>query len=282
LCLVSWPFHNGLPGIGMGAGAARLANDGQLRRSLEESGWEVLEEEIEPAEPSDAEIARVVELIRRLSSRVAAAVDTGGFPLVLAGNCNSSLGTVAGAGAADLGVVWFDAHADFDDPDENTSGFFDVMGLAMLTGRGWTALCKTIPGHSAIPEGNVVLAGVRDLEPYQRRTLESSDVRAVPGTIDTSAFETALADLRSRVSRVYLHVDLDSLDSAEATANEYAADGGPTLDRLIECLGLVRERFSVVAAAITAYNPAFDSDGRTLAAARRVASEIVSAPRTSL
>jgi arginase len=86
-------------------------------------------------------------------------------------NCNSALGTTAGVGADDLGVVWFDAHADFDDPEENDSGFFDVMGLAMLTGRGWRALRQTIPGHVPIPEQNVILGAVRDLEPYQRERL---------------------------------------------------------------------------------------------------------------
>ena len=255
LRLISWPFHNGLPGISMGAGAARLAHDAELRRSLDASGWRVVEEEIEPVEASDAEIARVMELVRRLSARVASAVDAGAFPLVLAGNCNSSLGTVAGAGAMELGVVWFDAHADFDDPDENTSGFFDVMGLAMLTGRGWDGLRKTIPGHAAIPEDNVVLAGVRDLEPYQRRTLERSNLRAVSGAVDPGEFESALDELRSRVARVYLHVDLDSVDSAEATANEYAAAGGPSVDRLVDCVRLVCERFAVAAAAIIPANP---------------------------
>ncbi len=220
-----------------------------------------------------------MELARRLSARVAAAINAGAFPLVLAGNCNSSLGTVAGAGATELGVVWFDAHSDFDDPDENTSGFFDVMGLAMLTGRGWDALRKTIPGHAPIPEQNVVLAGVRDLEPYQRRRLGRSKVRTVPGALDRGEFENALEGLQSRVSRVYLHVDLDAIDSAEATANEYAAAGGPSVDRLVESVRLVCERFAIIAAAVTAYDPAFDPHERVLGAARRVIGQIAACSR---
>lgn len=68
-----------------------------------------------------------------------------------------SMGTVAGVGSAGLGAVWFDAHADFDTPEDNLSGFFDVMGLAILTGSGWRALRETIPGVSPIDEGKVVL-----------------------------------------------------------------------------------------------------------------------------
>ena len=222
---------------------------------------------------------RVIQLVRRLAAHVQRATADGAFPLVLAGNCNSCLGTTAGIGADDLGVVWFDAHADFDDPEENESGFFDVMGLAMLTGRGWRALRNTIPGHVPVPERSVILAAVRDLAPYQRGRLQESDIAAVPGDIDPERFDQAVRDLATRVSRVYLHVDLDSIDAADAHANAYAAAGGPRLDELLKCVRLVSARLSIAGAAITAYDPAYDGDGRTLAAARRVAEEIANGIR---
>ena len=162
--MIAWPYHNGLRDVSMGAGATRLTGDELLRRAIEAAGWRVCDDRVEPVDESGAEIALVIELVRRLAFRVRLAVEERAFPLVLAGNCNSCLGTVAGVGTQQLGVVWFDAHADFDDPSENTSGFFDVMGLAMLTGRGWQALRATIPNHAPIAEANVVLAGVRDLE----------------------------------------------------------------------------------------------------------------------
>lgn len=274
LRIISCPFHNGLQNVSMGAGATRLSTDATLLAGIEEAGWTLEHEEIEPVDESDPEIVRVIQLLRRLSDRVRQAVTDGAFPLVFAGNCNSCLGTTAGAGAQDLGVVWFDAHADFDDPEENESGFFDVMGLAMLTGRGWRALRHTIPGHRPIPERNVILAATRDLEPYQRRRLELSQLIQVPGEIDANAFDRAIADLSQRVERVYLHVDLDSIDSAEARANKYAAAGGPSLDRLSDSVGRVCQRFRVAAAAITAYDPELDDDERTLRAARRISSEI--------
>jgi arginase len=199
--------------------------------------------------------------------------------LALAGNCSSAVGTVAGIGADRLGVIWFDAHADFDDPDENASGFFDVMALVMLTGRGWRALRESIPGHVPIAERNVILAGVRDLEPYQRDRLDRSRIGAVPGAIDPGIFADAIDDLSSRVLRIYLHLDVDSLDISEARANQYAAASGPSLGRLLQCVRRACERFTVAGAAITAYDPACDEQATGPACVRRIASEIASAAR---
>lgn len=263
----------------MGAGPTRLASDPPLRAGLEEEGWNLSDEEVRAVDESDPEIVRVIELIRRLAESVRHAVADGAFPLVLAGNCNSCLGTTAGMGAENLGVVWFDAHADFDDPDENESGFFDVMGLAMLTGRGWRALRGTIAGHRPVSERNVILAAARDLEPYQRNRLEQSELKTIGGEIELERFEQAVAELSRHADRIYLHVDLDALDSRAACANKYAAPGGPSLDRLSECIRLTCERLTVAAAAITAYDPRLDDEDRTLSAARRITREIARAIR---
>ena len=126
----------------------------------------------------------------------------GRVPIVLAGNCNSCLGTVAGLPAQRLGAVSFDAHADFDSPEDNRSGFFDVMGLSILTGGSWRALRESIPGFQVIREQDVVLIGVRDLEPYQRRRLGESEIRVVePDRLESMV--SALAPLhRSQVQRL--------------------------------------------------------------------------------
>lgn len=132
----------------MGLGATMLAEDEQLRAPRSS----VSVEHVPPVDEGRGEIARVIELDRRFAHRVRAARRRGTFPLVLAGNCNSC----PGIGSDGLGVVWFDAHADFDTPEDNLSGCFDVMALAMLTGTGWSALCRTIPGFSPVREGRVV------------------------------------------------------------------------------------------------------------------------------
>jgi len=259
LRLISHPFHNGLEGVDMGAGPARLLAE------LRSQGWVLDSETVEPPAASDPEIVRIAEADRALARRVRASVAESSFPLVLAGNCNSCLGTTAGldhSGAGPLGVVWFDAHADFDTPDRSL-GFFDGMGLAILTGNGWELLRGTIDGFDPVDERDVVLAGVRDLEPHQRAPLEASALRVVPGRQAAGpAYGAALEGLSEQVARAYLHVDLDVLDPSEGRANRFAADGGLTVPELERAIELAFDRLPVAAAAITAYDPSLDTDGR--------------------
>jgi arginase len=266
LRLICWPFDLGVADVGVGAGGRDLARDGQLRARLAEQGWDVALDVVPGVDERGPETRRVFELNRRLAHRVRSAIQEEAFPLVLGGNCNSCLGTVSGLRPAPVGVVWFDAHADFDTTDDNLSGYFDVMALAILTGSAWRTLRETIPGFAPVDERDVILAAVRDLEPYQRDFLERSAVRSVPATME--GLEPALDDLRERVDRVYLHLDLDALDADEARANQYAAPGGPSLDALLAAVDAVFERFTVGAAALTAYDPSFDTDGRARDAAR--------------
>lgn len=258
----------------MGAGSRELATDEQLRRALEQQGWRVALDVVPAVDERRPEIARVIELDRRLAHHVRAAVEQDAFPLVLAGNCNSCLGTVAGLKSNRLGVVWFDAHADFDTPDDNLSGFFDVMALSTLTGASWRALRESIPNFKAVQERDVVLAAVRDLEPYQQERLARSRVTTVPGAVPAEQLDMALDDLRRHVEQVYLHVDLDALDIAEGQANQYAAAGGPSLAGLLRAIDVVFAKFAVAGAALTAYDPTFDPDGRAKAAARTLVAHI--------
>ena len=92
--------------------------------------------------------------------------------------------------------------------------------LAMLTGAGWRAQWVSVPGLPASPGRNVVLAGVRDLEPYQRWRLEASEVRVVAGAIDSDQLATALDELARRVGRVNLHVDVDALGTRPRRTTE--------------------------------------------------------------
>jgi len=276
LRLIASPYHDGLAQVDRGRGTTRLLEELHASGALSALGHPGTVETVAPVSPATPEAARVFELNRGLAGHVRDANADGVFPVVLAGDCNSCLGTVAGCGARDLGVVWFDAHADFDTPEDSRSGSLDGMGLAMLTGRGWDALRETIPGLAPIPESHVVLVSARDLEQTQRDRLQRSRIRCLEGNaFSDTDLRVALDELRERVRRVYLHIDLDALDPGEGTANQYSAPDGLSSARLQSAVGEVFDRFHVVAAAITAYNPLSDADGRMADTATRLLTAIV-------
>ena len=230
-----------------------------------------------------AEVATAFELDRLVAEQVREAVAEGAFPLVLSGNCNTAVGTIAGLDAADLGVVWFDAHADFNTPETTTTGFTDGMGLAVAVGHCWKEMARGVPGFTPVVERDVVLAGVRAMEPAEEERLAASDVSVVGadriGLEGPGALEEALDRLEDRIGKVYVHLDLDVLDPEKAgKANELASAGGLSAEDLKTALGMVRERFAVAAAGIASYDPTFDADGGVLAVALACA-RIVTSPK---
>jgi arginase len=269
LAVIAWPFEHGTPDVGMGAGAALLTGDAPLHEALNDAGWAPTVQRILAADPSAGEVTRIFDLLRAQEAAVRAARARGAFPLVLAGGCISATGTVAGCGAQ--GAVWLDAHADFDTPQDNVSGSMDVMALSILCGSAWPAQHATIDHAVAIPEERVALLGVRDLAPYQRDRVAISALNTVPGAFDTRAATTAITALPQRL---YLHVDLDVLDTSVGHANRYAAPGGPSLETVLAAIDTTFDHATVLAAALTAYEPPADGDGKILAAARTIAQRI--------
>jgi arginase len=261
----------------MGAGAALLAGDPALHASLWEADWAPTVQRVPAADPNAGEIARTFELVRTLAGAVRAAVQRGAFPLVFAGGCISAPGTVAGSAA--LGAVWLDAHADFDTPDDNLSGFLDVMALSLLTGGCWRAQRETIAGFTPAPEPHVALLGVRDLAPYQAQAVARAALRTASDAFDVDAARGAISTLPVPL---YLHIDLDVLDTAVGRANHYAAPGGPSLETVLATVDATFDHGRVAAAAITAYDPTADRDGAILAAARAIAAQIARRAREQI
>jgi arginase len=263
----------------MGAGPEHLLENGlgaAVRPEGRRPSVTNVRHEIEPT----AEVATAFELHALVSSQVRHTIAEGGFPLVLSGNCNTAaIGAIAGAGPEGLGIVWFDAHGEFNTPETTTTGFIDGMGLAIAVGGCWKAMAKGVPGFAPVPEANVVMVWVRELDGAELERLDASGIAVVGARLiekqGLQALGVALDDLSTRVGRVYVHVDLDVLDAEKVgKANEFAAEGGPDAEELRAALGMVQERFEVAAAGMASYDPAFDADRRVLRAAIASASAL--------
>ncbi|HEY2375695.1 MAG TPA: arginase family protein [Gemmatimonadaceae bacterium] len=253
------PYDSGRREWRMGRGPSFLLRHG-VGSSIRALGHEVDAEYIEPGSvdqsnpPASTEIATSFSLYRQVAERAREARLREALPIVLGGNCGVTLGAIAGHGTA--GVLWLDAHADFNTPETTASGFLDGMALATLTGRCWRTMASRIPGFAPVSDENVVLAGVRDLDPPEEVLLEQSQVTVVRGV---ETLTPALDALRERVSRLHFHLDADVLDAELARANSFAARGGLTIPQLADVARLAAARFEITSVAVTAYDPAIDT-----------------------
>jgi arginase len=267
LRLLAVPYDTALRNFRMGAGPDRLLRTG-LADSLRAAGHVVEIEQVSPSEGSSpAEIRTAFELNRNLSARVRAAVDAGASPIVLAGNCISAVGTLAGLDATRCAVLWFDSHGDFNTPETTTGGFLDGMALAVVTGRCWQRLAASVEGFRPVPESDVVLLGTRDLDPLEAEALVESEVTVLAPMQVRSDLPDVLTDLSGSVTDAYLHVDLDVLDPGTWRANALAAPDGLSLEEVRVAITRIRSAFRIRAIALTAYDPSFDPDGTVARAA---------------
>jgi len=213
------------------------------------------------------EVQAAFELDRRLAGCVAEAVAGGALPVVLSGNCISSVGTVAGIGEPDLGVIWFDAHGDFNTPETTLGGFLDGMALATLTGRCWTSLAATVPGFVPVAESRVMLFGARHLDAREATELIESEIEHLMPDAIGEGLGDNLARRQEHTREIYLHIDLDSLDPSEGRANGFAVEGGFSVAAVRELVDQAADAFRIRALALTAYDPSQDEDGRACEAA---------------
>jgi arginase len=191
---------------------------------------------IEAQRPFRAEIYTTYELHRQLAQRVRAAKEHGAWPLILSGNCNSALGTLGGIEAHQAGIIWFDAHGDFNTPETTTGGFLDGMALATATGRCWLRMTQSIPGLAPVPDERVLMIGVRQLDDGEQALLEQSQVTLVRG---------------EQIRELGL------------------------LNGLEQAITLIAQQFKIAAAAFTAYDPSCDPEENILRAGLQLVEHVV-------
>jgi arginase len=213
-----------------------------------------------------ADSIRVGAQLRQL---VHAVVLDGNVPLVLAGSCDVAPAVLAGIKRPGIGVIWLDAHADFNTPHSSVSGFWPGMTLAVVVGdcgqEVWSAL-----GWRPVAPQRVLLIGVRSLSPEEESLRVKRSALRVVGWRDglpQDDVESALEGLAQEVDEVYLHLDLDALDpDIGLGVVDPPVAGGLSRSQLTQLVSEIHQRLTVVGATIATYTPAND-DGRTLSIA---------------
>ena len=256
-------------GVDMGPSALRYA---RLLEQLEDLGYTV--EDLGDVPVSLARASRrrgrglaYLEEIRAaalvLKERLAA-LPEGVFPIVLGGDHSLSMGSVAGAARGRrVGVVWVGAHADFNTPETSPSGNVHGMPLAVLSGLGHPRLTEVF---RAVDPKDVVLVGVRSLDPGEKRLLKEAGVRVYTmHEVDRLGVARIAEEVLKHLQGLPLHVSLDAdvLDPTLAPGVGTPVPGGLTYREAHLLMEILAESGRVQSLDLVEVNPILDERNRT-------------------
>ncbi|MCV0394665.1 MAG: arginase family protein [Rhizobiaceae bacterium] len=256
LSMIVAPYDSGRRHEGFGRGPDALLAGG-LVETLTLSGHDVDVVEIARIEGlDDREIATGFAVCRAVAEKAIESRAVGRFPVILAGNCLTACGAVAGEDADS--IIWFDQHGDLNTPETSPHGFLDGMALATALGLCWRPMANAIPGFRPVDPAKCMLVDARDLDPDEEALLAGLPV------IHSEASEAAdkVSGLKEAgARRTHLHIDLDVHDADVLRVNRYATPGGPAPDLVRQVASRMASSVPIVGLTLSAYDPAFDAKG---------------------
>jgi arginase len=262
-------------GVDMGPSAIRYAD---LESSLRASGHSVQDfgnvampvperEEMSPGHMKY--LGAIVHMAERLAVLTGECVRDGWFPLVLGGDHSISLGSVPGTTEhRTVGIIWLDAHGDFNTAETSPSGNIHGMVLAALAGRGDPQLVDVVRPGPKVDCRNVVLIGVRSLDPEERALLQACRVRVFTmHDVDRLGLPRVIAEAveiaGSGVDGIHLSLDLDVVDPTQAPGVGTPVYGGLTFRETHLAMELLAESRRVVSMDLVEVNPILDTHNDT-------------------
>ena len=196
------------------------------------------------------------------------AVAEGDFPLFLGGDHSISIGTIGGVSDDNqTGVIWIDAHGDFNTCETSPSGNVHGMPLAALTGEGDPALVNIGRIGAKVDPENVVLIGIRSLDIEERVRLKKSGITVYTmRDIDEQGISTIISKALMkliRIKRVHVSLDMDAIDPVEAPGVGTPVPGGLTYREAHLCMEIVADSGKLSSMDIVEINPILDQANKS-------------------
>ena len=204
----------------------------------------------------------------------------GYFTVGLLATCPSMPGLVAGlqrsattTEALRIGMLWLDAHPDFNTPETTRSGSLGGMPVAVATGRALQVMRLDATLDPPLSDRHVVMGGVRLTDPLEQRLLDDSMIEqlSVDDLRNMTPAVWAQLDRLDRISdKIYVHIDMDVLDPREVMAHGNKVPGGPSSEALARLFEEIFKRYPKASAIGFATIPPTDEGGLSIAALNRM------------
>ncbi|HBG66502.1 MAG TPA: arginase [Treponema sp.] len=281
-------------GSDMGPSAIRLAG---ITDRLEGLGHTVstasVAKDIEAQEFADIGTnpkAKYLLPITRACSSLAASVEEsvmrGEFPLVLGGDHSVVLGTLAGLHAAyrkqgtRIGVLYVDAHGDFNTVDTTPTGNIHGECLAASAGYGLPELVNLHHAGAKVDPQNICFVGTRDLDSGERQLMRQAGVTVYSmSEIDRMGFSEVVKKVKlffkTHCDVVHISFDMDALDPSIAPGTGVPVPGGLNFRETLLLMEEMAALNTVRSMEIVEVNPILDVRNDTAAMAVSLAARLL-------
>jgi arginase len=193
-------------------------------------------------------------------------------------NCESLMGMLGGlrhsvSPPARVGLIWIDAHGDYNTPETTLSGMLGGMPVAIAAGDGLTRMRLQARMDEPLPKEHIVMVGVRDTDPLEQERIDRDRIPQVSTEDVRNLSENLHAQMRQLTEKtdiVYVHVDLDVLDPAEVSGHPLTVPNGPTGAELGDAIRIMFTYPKTEALGIASYPHESDPDELTLKAIHKM------------
>jgi arginase len=201
-------------------------------------------------------------------SATAGKVGAEDFVFCLGGGCELIVGTLAGFKSVFTGkpgVVWLDAHGDFNTPETSASGYIGGMGLAMACGRGPRLSPRVETARPLLTEENIVHIGSRALDPAEHQAMSASAMKLYSAeSVRSEGMAKVAKDtanyLSDRCDWIVCHLDVDAVDPEFNPGVNFPEPSGLSIVDVTEMVRALQRTGKLRIFNLTAYNPLFDRD----------------------
>lgn len=201
-------------------------------------------------------------------------VGSGRFPIFLGGDHSIAMGSIAAvaeplvSAGKRLGLIWFDAHGDFNTPDTSRSGNIHGMPLAVVCGQGDPRLVEIGGFSPKVRPEDTVLVGIRDLDDGERDLIRRSGIHVFTmRDIDEFGIRhvvnRALEIATAHTAALHVSLDIDFVDPQYAPGVGTRAMGGPDYREAHLAMELVADSGKLTSMDVVEVNPIFDDCNRT-------------------
>jgi len=263
-------------GVDIGTSAIRYADLNHKLRSLghhvrDMGNLPVPQPESQPlGNPKLKYLEPIVLVCEELAGTVTSILQEGDFPLVLGGDHSIALGSVSGVANAhkNIGVLWIDAHADFNTDETTPSGNIHGMILASLAGLGNSSLTNVGGWSPKVHTESIVIVGARDLDAGEKELLRTHSIHVFTmSDIDqlgiSEVMRQALTIAGQNNDGIHLSLDMDGLDPREAPGVGTPVRGGLSYREAHLAMELIADTGKLLSMDVVEVNPILDRENAT-------------------